>query len=180
MVKSIKLFLIILFALASCSEYKTPEYAEELSEEIPDTVFYNFRYTKVTSNRPEYSVEAAVSRTFTNAGRIELEGAVFTEYDSTVKTNAEGKAASALYNINTEDITIDGDYRFYSAKEKASISGKALYWNNKKKTIEAGAGTWTSVKKNDGSFVEGSGFKSDTRNRTVDFSYSVRGEYYTE
>jgi hypothetical protein len=85
-----------------------------------------------------------------------------------------------VFNVTSEDATASGSILIRVPEDKASLSAESLSWFKEGKRLEGGAGETVRLEKEDGSFVEGLGFKADFRRRRLEYGSSVRGSYVAE
>jgi len=60
------------------------------------------------------------------------------------------------------------------------VTAESLSWENKEKRLTAPPAETVRVKKDDGSFIQGTGFAGDFRSREVTYSGHVEGTYVWE
>ena len=164
--------------LAACSlSYEEARLAEDLAGETPDTIMVNFRHTVVNEGKVWVRFAAERAESFGKRKEVVLSGVRFQEYDAAGKLVTEAQADHATFNVASEDATAGGAIVIRAPEEKATLSAANLSWFKEGKRLEAGAGETVRLEKEDGSFVEGTGFKADFRRRRLEFGSSVRGRY---
>ncbi|RKX80246.1 MAG: LPS export ABC transporter periplasmic protein LptC [Spirochaetes bacterium] len=183
-IKPIILFGVILSLLRllfSCSlDYEKAMLVEELSEEIPDTIIYNFTQTKVIDGNIRYRVYAARAENYEKRKQTVLTDVHFREYNEEGEVITEGRADQITFFTETENAQLSGNLDFYSALEEARISGEYLIWNNERKTLSSEKQDLIKIEKDSGSKVMGRGFEADFTQKSIFFSEEVAGEWVDE
>jgi LPS export ABC transporter protein LptC len=164
--------------LAGCSlNYEEARFAESMAGGTPDTIMVNFRHTVVNEGKVWVKMAAERAESFGERKEIVLRGVRFEEYNSAGKLVTEAQADRAVFNVGSEDASASGAIAIRAPEEKAALSATSLSWFKEGKRLEAGPGETVRLEKEDGSFVEGRGFKADFRRRRLEFGSSVRGSY---
>jgi LPS export ABC transporter protein LptC len=167
--------------VGSCSlDYNPARLEEEISAEVPSTVLLDFRHTIVSDGQVWVVLEARRAETYEKRKEIVLESVSFREYDSTGQLVTEALADRAVYHTDTEDASASGSIRIYSPDEKASVRAESLVWTREGKRLEADPQAAVRLEKEDGSYVEGRGFRADFRRRRLEFDGTVEGRYVWE
>jgi LPS export ABC transporter protein LptC len=167
--------------LAGCSlSYEEAKVAEGISGETPDTVMVNFQHTVVNEGKVWVKLSAERAESYGKRKEVVLLGVRFQEYDAEGRLVTEARADRAVFNVESEDATASGSILIRAPEEKASLSAGSLSWFKDGKRLEGGGGETVRLEKEDGSFVEGRGFKADFRRRRLEFGSSVRGSYVAE
>lgn len=166
----------------SCSlDYNPARLEEEIAAEVPETVLLDFRHTIVSGEQVWVVLEARRAETYEKRKEIVLEAVSFREYNSAGNLVSEAFADRAVYYTDTEDALASGSIRIYSPEEEASlISAGSLVWTREGKRLEVEPGAPVRLEKEDGSFVEGRGFRADFRRRRLEFDGAVDGRYVWE
>jgi len=180
--RSLALPLLAAAALFSgCSlNYEEARMAEGIAGETPDTIMVNFRHTVVNEGKVWVKFSAERTESYGKRKEVVLLGVRFQEYDAEGKLVTEARADRAVFKVDSEDATAAGSILIRAPEEKASLSAESLSWFKEGKRLEGGAGETVRLQKEDGSFVEGRGFRADFRRRRVQFSSSVKGSYVAE
>lgn len=165
-----------LLAAASCSlDYGQAEVVDELSEEIPDTIVYEFTHTVVRDGRPILIVEASESQTFSRRDTQHLSGIAFRELDRSGDLITSGTADSAVYDTSTQNVEITGNVLFFSAEEEATLTADSLFWDDEARMLRAQPEDSVRVATEEGTNIEGRGFEVDMQFRTMTYERGVRG-----
>lgn len=172
---------IILFSLvASCSlDYSQVTVTDEMSEQIPDSVLHDFTYTVVEDGSQVYRIEAKRAEFYDADHRTLVEELGFREYDASGALVTEGSAGITRFDTETESAELEGDLRFYSATEEATIETDYLSWDSEQKLLTGLPESRVRIAEDSGSRLEGTGFEADVRRRAVDFAGRVSGRYVT-
>ncbi len=170
--------LTVALVLAGCSlDYGEQTEVEKQPENIPDTVAVGLVHRVNKGGRLQVQLEASRAESYSSSNTTVLTDAHFTEYDDKGALDTEGQADHLVYHTDTEDAEISGDVRVYSASEKADIRAQSLSWENKAKRLTATPEEKVLLRKDDGSFISGSGFLGDFRHRQLIFNGPVEGQY---
>ena len=165
----------------SCSlDYREALVGEELSETTPETVLVNFKYTRVRQGKELAFVEGEKGETFTKKNETVLYKVHFIEYDEEGGILNEGRANQAVYNNKTGNAEIHGSIYVYSYKEKAAITAADLNWISETKVLKGSPKEIITLKKDDGSYIEGRGFTADFKQKSISFFSNVKGQYVSK
>jgi LPS export ABC transporter protein LptC len=168
-------------ALGGCSmDYKATEVVEKAGEGVPDTVAVGIVHKIFKNGHLSLVLEASQAETFNSQKKTVIANAHFEELDDKGKKATEGQAGSIVYHSDTENAEISGSVSVHSASEKAMVLADSLSWENKEKRLTALPGETVVIRKDDGSFIQGTGFAGDFRTRQVAFSGRVEGTYVWE
>jgi len=177
-VRALLALSLLLSALAGCSiDYRSAEIAQKLPENVPDTVLTDFTSTTMRGQLPYFRIQAQLAENFGKKNETILTDVQFQQFDKEGKIIAEGKANHAVYFTDTQNAELSGDLSMYSLSEHARFSADYLAWNNDDKTLTGKPDALVVIKKDSGSFLEGRGFRADTRTRSLQFSGGVQGTW---
>ncbi|MFW6329446.1 MAG: LPS export ABC transporter periplasmic protein LptC [Alkalispirochaetaceae bacterium] len=171
---------LLLFTLLSLScelDYEEGRVAEEIAEEVPTTRLINAEI--IVIRQGTLTVTAALLESYPKQDRQILEGIRFEERDPEGQLRLQGRASRAVHHLDTDDIELSGEIYFYSALEEASIESEFLYWEEEAEILRGEPGSAVRLAEEDGTQVEGSGFRVDGRRRTVTFDRGVSGTIVT-
>ena len=172
---------LALCALAACSmDYRSTEVAEKTGTGVPDTVAVGIVHKIFKNGHLSFILEASQAETFNSQKETIISNARFQELDDKGKIVTNGQAGQIVYHSDTENAEISGAVNVHSASEKAQVSADSLSWQNKEKRLSAAPGEMVTVRKDDGSFIQGTGFVGDFRTRQVTYSGPVDGTYVWE
>jgi len=172
-------FLILL--LSNCTlDYNDPDVKAQLADTIPETILYNITQIKVKNGNISSKIEAEKIETFKNKNIMYITKLHYMEIGKTGAIITEGWADQATYYTDTENAEISGNIYFYSREEEAGVRANYLNWDNQKKILTSGSKEKVTVSRDDGSYVEGSGFSTDFKLKEITFSGDVKGIYIDE
>jgi LPS export ABC transporter protein LptC len=164
--------------VCGCSlNYEEAAIEEQASGSIPDTVANQVVYRVNKAGRLSLQMEAARAETYNSTNTTVLTVAHFVEFDADGRNATEGSARKVIYHSDTENAEIAGAVKVHSASEKGSVSAESLFWVNKERKLSASPDESVLIRKDDGTFILGTGFTGDFRARQVTFSGPVKGSY---
>jgi LPS export ABC transporter protein LptC len=178
--RALLLNILVLFCLSCSLDYEQARVVESISEQIPETILFEFTHTVVTGGRVWVVLEAERAETYGERKEIILQGVFFREYDDEGNLLTEAHADRAVFATESENATVSGSIQIYSHEEQASLQAGRLSWIQEGRRLIADDGQTVRLQKDDGSFVEGEGFSADFRKKRLEFSSRVRGSYVRE
>jgi LPS export ABC transporter protein LptC len=168
-------------ALAGCSmDYRATEVAEKAGVGVPDTVAVDIVHKIFKNGHLSFVLQASQAETFNAEKKTIISDARFEELDDKGKKVTEGQAGSIVFHSDTENAEISGSVSVHSASEKAMVKAETFSWDNKEKRLSAPPTETVVVKKDDGSYIQGTGFLGDFRTRQVSFAGRIEGTYVWE
>ena len=180
-VNSLLIILSILLSVTGCHfNYDESIMAEDLADEIPETILKNFSQVMVKDAVPTFYIQASESRSYGKRKETIFKGVHFQEYDDTGKVVTDGKADNAKMFNETESVELWGNLNFYSEREEASLEGEYLFWDNEKSSLSGKEDDRISILKNNSSEIAGKGFFADSRTKSIRFSSQVSGTWKNE
>ena len=180
---SVTLLIPVVAALAvfGCSlNYDEAFVAEDLSEEIPDTILHDFEHTSVRNGRPVYQLTAERAETYAGRNETILSGVEFREFGSDGSVVSEGRAANTVFHTTTENAELTGGIYVNSLTENAEMTTDTLIWNDSARILVAGEGDKVTIVKESGSRFEGIGFKAELSTKRFTFGGPVSGTWADE
>lgn len=160
----------------SCSlDYGETDLATEISEDTPDTILYNVTHTIVRDGRPRFIVEAERAETYSGRKRQYLSQVQFSELAEDGSIVTDGTARFAEYQVDTEDVELSGELRFFSAEEDAWLTAEYLYWDSEDRLLSSRNEEPVSVARGDGTLVRGRGFVAEMGRSIIRFDAGVSG-----
>ncbi|MDC7226065.1 MAG: LPS export ABC transporter periplasmic protein LptC [Spirochaetales bacterium] len=172
---------ILMLSLNGCRfDYEESIMAENLSEEVPDTILKNFSQIMVKDSVPTFYIEAEESLSFGKRKETVFSNVHFQEFDSEGKVITDGHADNAKMFNETESVELWGGLNFYSDRERASLEGEYLFWDNELSTLSGKPDDRISIVEEDGSEIAGKGFFADSKTKTIKFSSQVSGSWKDE
>jgi LPS export ABC transporter protein LptC len=177
--RSIFYFLLTaLLMLGNCSlDYEEAGVAEDIAEETPETVFIDFTHSIVDSGRLWVVLEAERAESYPKRKEIILDKVRFREYDEQGELVIEGLAGEAVFFTDSENAALSGSIFIYSALDEAGLYADRLTWTREGKVLESGGEAPVLLRKDDGSYMEGSEFRADLRRKEFSFNSGVTGRY---
>lgn len=154
--------------------------AEDLAEEVPDTILRDFSQVMVRDSVPTFFIEADESKSFGKRKETIFMGVHFQEYDKTGMIVTDGYAENAKMFSETENVELWGSLNFYSEREEASLEGEYLFWDNEASTLSGKAEDQINILKKSGSEITGRGFFADSRTKSIKFRSRVSGSWTNE
>lgn len=167
-------------ALAACSLDYGEAMAEDLAEDVPDTVVLGFSHTVVENGSPRFRLEAERGESYQAQKKMKLIGVRFIEYAAGSRdVSAEGSADSALFFTDTESAQLSGSVRFHSSQDGVTVESGYLEWDGQARLLRSRAETLTSLSDDDGSSLSGAGFNADAARRSFSFGNRADGRFVT-
>jgi LPS export ABC transporter protein LptC len=154
--------------------------AEDLSEEIPDTVLKNSAQVMVKDSTPTFYIEASKSMSYGKRKETLFEGVHFQEFDIEGAVVTDGQADNAKMFNDTESVELWGNLSFYSQQEEASLEGEYLFWDNVESTLSGKSDDRIMITENAGSIISGKGFFADSKTKSIRFDNQVSGTWKNE
>mgnify|MGYP006292700171 CR=1 FL=1 len=172
---------LLLLLAAGCSlDYSGTDLAEEMPEEVPDSVFSDYVFTSVRDGTPVYRIYAREARLYHGKHEAQLEGVFFREFADDGSVVTEGTAETAVVNTATDDVRLQGDLRFASSLYEAEIRAESLSWNSDQETLTSRPEQEVTILRENGTRIRGRGLKVHAPSRTIEFTGPVSGEYVYE
>ncbi len=169
---------LALLLLAACSlDYREAMVEEDIHRETPDTVMDDFTHTIVSGGHVTVVLEARQALEYGKKKQTVLKDVRYREFDSDGRLVVEGSADEALFETDSENATLEGSIVIHSVKEKAVLHASKLTWTRDGRVLEGEPQERVRLDKEDGSFVEGAGFRADLRRGRVEFGSAVEGSY---
>lgn len=177
--RRIPALLLPLGLLLSCSfDYGSPKSGQ--AEEEPTAIFTGFVHRVVDQGSIILEIHADRAESFEKGHRTELSGVTFTQFDSKGAVEASGKADSATVWTDTDNAEFRGDVVLDSRDEKATLTAESLTWTDSSKVLEGGLERVVTVKREDGAWISGAGFRADLRRRSFSFKEATEGRMVPE
>jgi LPS export ABC transporter protein LptC len=170
--------LIIGILFSSCSfNY---EQGDAAVSELPDLIVRNLQHRVYREGSPFIELQAERSEHFNTQNQAKMYTVTFNNYDSEGNLTSTGSADNAILDLDTENVSFNGNIFIEGVVEELTIESDYLFWNNSSKQLESNASTRTIIKRADGTMVSGFGFKADSRLRTIEFTSQVSGRIESE
>lgn len=163
---------------AGCSlEYGDARVAESVPDALPSAEITDFSHTVVRGGHRRFNVEAEQVLRYDDDSEQQLVGIFFEELDRDGEVVASGRADFARFFDESEDVEMHGDIEFTSEAEDAVVSASYLYWDRERRMLIGAEDDLVTVEQEDGTILEGYGFRSDMRRREIRFDREIRGRY---
>ena len=172
--------LLYLLLAGCCIDYDEAMIAEDLAEDIPDTILYDFTQVEVKDGKPLYRIQAEKAESFEKQYISNLTSVQFQEFDVEGEIITMGWADRVTYFTNTEDAEMEGNLAFHSKREEGSVSGEYLYWENETKILKSKTEYTVELKKDSGSNITGTGFEADFTTEHIIFTGKTEGTWVDE
>lgn len=167
-----------LLLVSGCAlDYDEGRVAEEIAEEVPTTRLVNAEITVIRDGT--LVVTASLLESYPKQDRQILEEITFLERGPDGDLRLEGRASRAVHHLDTDDIELQGEIYFHSAVEEASIESDFLYWDEEADILRSEPEGTVRLSEEDGTSIEGRGFRADGKRRTVSFDSGVSGTIVT-
>jgi LPS export ABC transporter protein LptC len=150
------------------------------NEGIPDMVLTDYRHVIVREGREFIILFAEEGRTFSDEKITELSGVFFRELGEDGEILTEGTADEAVIQLETEDVELLGNIDIRNAAEGVQILSQVLFWDNEANELRGNENETTTLLREDGSQVQGTGFVADAGTKTLQFTGRVRGTWEDE
>jgi len=169
-------FLVV----AGCSLDYGQAMADDLAEDVPDTVVLGFSHTVVENGIPRFRLEAERGESYQSQKKMKLSGVRFTEYATGSRdVSAEGSADSAIFFTETESAQLSGSVRFRSSRDGVTVESGYLEWDGEARLLRSRAETVTRLVDDDGTSLSGAGFTADAARRSFSFGNRAEGRFVT-
>ena len=176
------LFVISLFLfLPGCSlDYSDSFMADEIEEDIPDTILAEFVHVAVRSDVEAFRIEADRGENYDTKKESRFFGVSFQELDRDGEILTRGSCDRAVLYLDSDNIDLWGNLSFYSSKEAATILAEHLFWNDAEGRLLGDRDGWVVIEKDSGTYLEGVGFLAEVRKNRVEFQSRVNGAWVDE
>jgi len=175
------LLVLSLILTVSCSiDYDEAMVAEELSEELPDIIIYDFTQVQVKDGKPAYRIMGEEAKMYEKKQEHTISSLLFQEFNEEGEIITEGWADEVLFFTVSEDAELKGDLDFYSKTEEGSISAEYLYWQKENSVLKSNAEEPVTLREDSGSSITGTGFEADFDNKQIYFTGPTEGTWVEE
>lgn len=176
---------LLVFTMAivilSCSiDHGDIEIAEEIGENIPDSVIENFSYTSVDNGSIIFRLYSKKAENYSKKKETILDEVVFREYNSNNEMVTEGTARKGVIYTESDDAKLTGSLIIYSANNEAEITADYLYWDDSNKSLTGSENGNVKLIRDSGTEISGTGFSGNLRTKIFKFEGDVNGIYHYE
>ncbi len=163
----------------SCSfNYEEVQLAENLDSEIADIEMFDttIHFVRGTTLR----IHLSEVRIFSQKDIYNLYDLEFQELDKKKEVRMEGRADKASIRTDNNDVTLEGDIQVRSNTDNVELQTNFIQWKDKEKIIQGSESDLLSLKRDDGSKIEGYGFEGDAESRSFTLHSGILGELVVE
>lgn len=153
---------------------------EESSTNTPDLVMTDVEYVRVQDGKPVIRLQAESISRYDQAKRMDVDQPRFSQFDADGAEGARGGASSASINTETGDVSLKGAVVLSIPEEDVDLETDRLDWQDANRILAGDAKSPLMVKRKDGSYLTGSGFRVDSRSKQWSFSERASGTYVDE
>ena len=171
----------VVILCAGCKlDYKDADLAEDMDEQIPNSVLEDFSQVVVRDGSVSYTFSADHAELFDSTGKTYFDNIGFTEYKNDGSTGTEGAAEKAIHDSKTDNIIFDGKIILNATAQDFVVKSDYLEWNNDAKILKSLDDTEVSIEQGDGSMVKGRGFVADAQGKSFTFLEEASGRYFED
>lgn len=171
--------LAAVLGITGCTfDYTAGEVESRRREEVPQVELINVRMVVERDNRLELTAERIA--VYRERRTQEFSGVFFQEFDTAGELRLEGRAERGVLDLDTEDVELFGEIRFYSRPDEAALESSFLSWNNADRILAGEPDGEVLIRRDDGSWVQGAGVRVDGRRNRVEFTGGLTGEFRRE
>jgi hypothetical protein len=135
-------------------------------------------YVRVRSADPQARLLAERVERYETRRLMELRNFSFEQFGNGGEdVNANGRAGTASFEIDSGDIRMGGGVRLEVESEDIVIETDWLEWRDKPRTLSGREGEEVFIYRENGTIFTGIGFQSNARLRTWEFSGGAEGSY---
>ena len=172
--------LLTLFLISGACSLDYQEMAEDLDENTPSLEMQNVQVVTVENGKEHSRVEAGRLAEFEKTYRRIISSGIFTQYDDQGFVSAEGRADSISIDTRSDDAVLEGNIRFTSVEDKASVSADYLEWDDENRILMGSPAGEVLLEKESGTVIRGTGFSADFPSRLFRFTGTASGTYFLD
>lgn len=170
--------LATVLCVACSFDYRAAAIEGERRAEVPQVEIFDAVSVVARENRLE--LRAKRIAIYPERRVQEMDFLTFSEFGPAGDLRLDGSADHALLDLDSEDIELSGNIVLNSRIEGARLESQFLRWSAKERVLTGKAGDRVRVRRDDGSYVVGGGFRVDGRRNSVFLSDGVEGVYETD
>ncbi len=175
--KKIYYLLFEIIFLGSCSlDYSDAELLENLSENTPNTIIYNYESVEIKQGSPVLIIKADKAEMFNSIEETHLQKVDFSYFDNNEISN-RGSSDNTILNMKSANAQLKGSIKIESIKEKSSLQAESLSWIDEEQLISSNIDDKVIVTDKKGSKIAGQGFSADLRRKSFFFKKKAEGQY---
>jgi len=165
-----------LLLLFSCSlDYTGSFMADEIAEDIPDTILNDFSHVAVRSGGESFLVWAARGENYDRKKESRFFTVDFQEVNALGEVVTSGSCDRAVLYLDSDNMDLWGNLLFYSSEEEATISADHLFWDDARGELTGDPGSLVVITRDSGASLQGEGFSAALRENRVEFRSRVKG-----
>jgi len=173
-------FIIVIVSLASCSlDYSDSDLVEKLSEEIPNTIIYQYETVEIQNGSPLLQIKAEIAEVYNSKEKTYLTGVDFYNYKDD-EINTRGRSDYAVLHMKSGDAELTGSIEIKSEEDDSSLEAASLTWIDSEKNLTSKPDDSVTVIDKEGSELEGRGFSADIKRKTILFENEIKGEFISD
>ncbi|MDX9899575.1 MAG: LPS export ABC transporter periplasmic protein LptC [Spirochaetia bacterium] len=170
--------LMVIVLVVGCSLDYGAAMAEDLADDMPDTVVIGFVHTVVDDSYPRFRLEAERAESYQGKRLMRLSAVKFTEFaPGSTDISSEGRADMAVLHTDTESAAFSGLVSIRSIHDGITLESGYLEWDGQARRLKSRAETVTSIVDDDGTSLAGSGFSADAATRSFSFQNRADGTF---
>ena len=171
---------VVLLCTGCKLDYKDADLADEMNEQVPNSVLEDFSQVVVREGKVSYVFSADQAKLFDSTKLTYFDNIGFTEYKADGSTGTEGAAERAIHDSKTDNIIFDGKIILNATAQDFVVKSDYLEWNNDAKILKSLDDTEVSIEQGDGSVVKGRGFIADAQGKSFTFLEEASGRYFED
>ena len=169
---------VVLLLCTGCKlDYKDADLAEDMDEQIPNSILVDFSQVVVRNGKVSYIFSADYAELFDSKGITNFDNIGFTEYKPNGETGTEGAARKATHFSKTDNIIFDGKIILNATAQDFVVKSDYLEWKDNNKILKSMDETAVTIEQGDGSVVKGRGFIADAKEKSFIFLEEASGRY---
>jgi LPS export ABC transporter protein LptC len=164
----------------SCSlDYSDANIIEDLAEEIPNTIIFQYESVEIQDGSPVLQIKADKAEVYNSREITLLTDVLFFNYKDN-KIDNRGASDLAELNMKTGNAQLLGSILIESLEDEKSLSASSLAWVENEKRLSSSKDDSVTIIDSDGSNLSGLGFSADIKRKTILFDGKTKGKYTTD
>ncbi len=174
------LYIILISFFTGCSlNYDDAILSESLSEDIPNTILYQYESVEIKNASPILRIIAEKAEVYESKEETRLSNVDFFNFKDS-EVNNYGSADFAILNMKSKDANLKGSIEIESIEEESFLKAETLLWNDSEKLLSSEQDDYVIVKDKKNSTIRGRGFSADLKRKSIIFSGKTEGEYISD
>lgn len=172
--------LVLALLIFSCSlDYSEADLTEELSEETPDMIIYQYESVDIRDGSPVLKITAEEAEFYNSREETLLSNVEFNNYEDD-EISTRGETERAVLHMKSGDASLSGTIVIESVDDDSSLEAETLYWVDSEKTLTSEKTDTVTVVDKEGSTLKGHGFSADIKKSSINFDGEIEGEFVSE